>query len=125
MKALKTIKFLAVVAGLSALAGCYYDNEEELYQYYYQQNICDTVDVSFKNDIFPIVQGNCAVSGCHVSSGGNGILLENYAQVKAKVDNGSFHNRVVVKRDMPPNQPLTDCQISQIDSWINQGAPDN
>ena len=125
MKVRKIIKGTLLFAVLSVLGGCYYDNEEELYEYWYQQNTCDTVDVSFQEDIFPIIQGNCATTGCHVAGGSGNGIFENYANVKAKVDNGSFHNRVVVQRDMPPSQPLNDCQIAQIDSWINQGAPDN
>jgi len=106
------------------LSSCYYDNEEELYEYYNQQNTCDTSAVSFATDIMPMIQGNC-VSGCHVA-GGTGVgIFENYAEVKAKVDNGSMNNRVVVVRDMPPANALTDCQILQMQAWILNGAPNN
>lgn len=106
------------------LSSCYYDNEEELYEYYNQQNNCDTTAVSFATDIMPMIQGNC-VSGCHVA-GGTGVgIFENYAEVKAKVDNGSMNNRVVVIRDMPPSSALTPCQIQQMQAWILNGAPNN
>lgn len=107
------------------LPSCYYDNEEELYQYYYQNQVCDTTTVSFSNTIYPIIQAKC--NSCHVVGGnaeGAG-LFENYNQVKAKVDNGSFNQRVIVNRDMPPGGGLTDCQFTQMQVWLNLGAPNN
>ncbi len=113
-----------LLGGMLMLSSCYYDNEEELYEYYNLQNTCDTSVVSFATDIMPMIQGNC-VSGCHVA-GGTGVgIFENYAEVKAKVDNGSMNNRVVVVRDMPPANALTDCQILQMQAWILNGAPNN
>lgn len=122
-------KLLAGLGGLALMAvaftGCYYDNEEELYQYYYQNNNCDTTAVTFADDIMPIIQGNCAVTGCHIASGtGNGIF-ENYQGVKDKVDNGSFFARVIEQRDMPPNSVLSDCQINLLTAWLDAGAPNN
>lgn len=110
---------------LIGLSGCYYDNEEELYQYYYQQNACDTSSISFSGDIFPIIQGNCATVGCHVAGGSAPGIFSNYAGVMDKVNNGSFENRVLIQRDMPPAGALTDCQINLIQAWLNAGAPDN
>lgn len=108
-----------------ALTGCYYDNEEELYQYYYSDNQCDTSNVTFNQDVFPIIQGNCATTGCHEAGGtGNGIF-ENYAGLKAKVDNGSFLTRVIQQRTMPPSAPLNDCQVNMLTAWLNAGAPNN
>ncbi|MBI1288929.1 MAG: hypothetical protein GC178_15280 [Flavobacteriales bacterium] len=107
------------------LSSCYYDNEEQVYEYYNQNNTCDTSAVTFANDIMPMIQGNCVSGGCHMAGGtGNGIF-ENYSEVKAKVDNGSMMQRVVVAQDMPPGGGLTSCQISQMQAWILNGAPNN
>ena len=122
----KNIKgwLLLCVIGVVA-SGCYYDNEEDLYENYYSNNKCDTTDVSFSDFIMPLVDGNCATTGCHVAGGaGNGILM-NYQNVKAKVDNGSFRERVIVQQNMPPNEPLTECQLNKIESWLDAGAPNN
>lgn len=101
--------------------GCYTDKEDLLYG----DDQCDTAMVSYAMDIAPIMQNSCATVGCHVQGGlGNG-LLENYTQVKAKVDDGSFRQRVLVQRDMPPAVPLTDCQLAHIQQWIDDGAPNN
>lgn len=104
------------------ITSCQYDNEEELYP----DVECDTVNVSYAEDIEPIIDNSCATSGCHVDGGtGNG-SFKNYTRVKAKVDNGSMRQRVVVTQDMPPDpESLTACQINKIDAWIDAGAPNN
>lgn len=115
------LHFAAGLLTLLFLFGCYYDNEEELYG----GTSCNVVSVSFSEDIMPLIQTECATSGCHVQGGtGNGIF-DNYQNVKDKVENGSLKDRVLVRRDMPPNEPLSNCQIEYIEEWINQGAPDN
>jgi hypothetical protein len=120
----RILSTVLLLAGLAA-AGCYYDNEEELYQFYYDSNPCDTSAITFSGTVFPIIQGNCTTTGCHVAGGTGPGLMENYAQVKALVDNGKFEDRVLVRRDMPPSAPLTPCQIQHLTLWIDAGAPDN
>jgi len=103
------------------IGGCYYDKEDLLYG----KNTCDTAAVSFSADIKPIIDGSCATIGCHVQ-GGTGIgLLENYRQIKAKIDDGTFENRVITQLDMPPSAPLSDCQIMHIKQWVAEGALNN
>lgn len=119
----KTLSGLLLI-GMLMLSSCYYDNEEELYEYYNQSNVCDTSAVSFSNDIMPMIQGNC-ITGCHMAGGNGNGLFENYAEVKAKVDNNSMMQRVVITQDMPPSGGLTDCQINQMQAWILNGAPNN
>ncbi|WP_027418727.1 hypothetical protein [Crocinitomix catalasitica] len=114
----KTIVFGAIIAVISS---CYKDNEEDLYK----DSECDVTDVSFSEDIMPIINASCATVGCHIAGGsGNGEFI-NYAQVFTKVENGSLMNRVVTLRDMPPSGSLTDCQIEHFEQWINDGALDN
>jgi hypothetical protein len=105
-------------------SGCYYDNEEELYQFY-TLNSCDTTNISFSQTIMPILQGNCSISACHVQGGTGTGLYENYSQVKAVVDNGALENRVLNLQDMPQAAPLPECQQRQIRIWIDGGALDN
>ena len=130
MKVQRIIRRLALaLVGMTFISivfsGCYYDNEQQLYQYYYTNNQCDTSNVTFSQTIFPVIQATCAISGCLVAGGtGNGIY-DNYAGVKEKVDNGSFLARVIQQRNMPPGAPLTDCQINQMRVWLNAGAPNN
>ncbi|MEX0810666.1 MAG: hypothetical protein WD048_00530 [Chitinophagales bacterium] len=116
---------ISIILTAMIYSGCYYDNEEELYEEYYASQTCDTVAVSYDESIRPIIESSCNLSGCHIAGGdGNGIFT-NYAGVKAKVDNGSMMNRVVDVRTMPPNTQLNSCQISLVKAWIDQGALNN
>ncbi len=90
---------------------------------------CNTMNVSFSQDILPIIESNC-FNGCHNGSNPNsGFTLETYNDVKKKVDEGRLVG--AVKRDpgfvpMPFNKaPLSDCDQSLIEAWVNQGAPNN
>lgn len=111
---------LTIFMGL-AFAGCYNDKEDLLYG----TDNCDTAMVSFSEDIMPIINNSCATVGCHVQGGGVPGIFENYNQIKDKVDDGSFGQRVVVQQDMPPAGPLTNCQIEHVQKWIEDGAPNN
>ena len=119
MKRLPQFLLLGIVCAY--FASCKYDNEEDLYP----NSSCDTTDVVYDNEIELIVQAQCATTGCHVSGGSGSGIFENYAGVKAKVDNGSFLNRTVVLRDMPSNGSLSECNIQKITTWIANGAPKN
>jgi hypothetical protein len=33
--------------------------------------------------------------------------------------------QAVISRSMPPDRPLTNCQIEQLKAWIDQGALNN
>ena len=115
------IVFMLPLIGLLLLESCYRDKEDLLYG----TDNCDTTTVSFTADIMPIINNSCATVGCHVQGGSGVGIFENYTQIKSKVDDGSFEQRVVVQQDMPPSGPLSDCQIKHIKKWINDGAPDN
>ena len=101
--------------------GCYYDKEEELYPFAY----CDTSNVTWSGTIEPIVQGRCAIPGCHVTGGDGPGNFTTYAGVKAVADNGKLRQRVVVQGDMPPGGGLSSCQKLQFNDWIQAGAPQN
>ena len=77
--------FIAVAA-----SGCYYDNEEELYPF----DFCDVTNVTYSGTIQPIVQGNCAVPGCHVP-GATSPDLSTYAGLKTVADNGKLRQQTV------------------------------
>lgn len=115
------MKYLFPLFIIATLQACYYDKEDLIYG----NDDCNPVNVSYANDIVPIINSSCATSGCHVQGGGANGIFDNYDPVKAKVDNGSFRQRVVVTQDMPPGTPLSNCQIQYIEAWLNDGAPNN
>lgn len=112
---------ICVLVMCVSLSSCYYDNKEDLYG----DIPCDPVGVSFTKDIQPLIQTECAIYGCHIQGGAGYGVFENYQNIKAKVDNGSLRSRVIVQKDMPPSNPLSECQIAHIEAWINEGALNN
>jgi len=99
---------------------CAYDNMEDLYG----EEMCPPEGTSFSQTIAPIVESNCAISGCHVN-GQQLPTLETYEQisansirVKARTSNGT----------MPPpgsGLSLTLEEIDAIACWVDAGAPNN
>ncbi len=114
MRALLPLSLIALLA-----AGCYYDNEEELYGV-----PCDTSTFSYTATIQPILQANCYASACHGPNGDNGELIT-YTQVQAVVSDGSFRQAVVVEKRMPDGGSLTACELDLIEKWLDAGALNN
>jgi mono/diheme cytochrome c family protein len=94
---------------------------------------CDSVNVTFSNQVFPIIQNSCY--GCHSGSDpSGGISLTNYNEIVAAGsvapgNPGSLLGSITWANGntpMPQNgPPLSDCDIAQIRKWINDGMPDN
>ena len=108
-------------------ASCYYDNEEALYPSVNAP--CDTANVTFSGKIVPLLADNCL--SCHsnatAASAGNGIRLENYADVQSRATaiSGSI-NHSGTYSPMPKNgSKLKSCLITQFDIWVRNGTPNN
>jgi Planctomycete cytochrome C len=86
---------------------------------------CDTVSVmTFTGHVWPIIDLNCKL--CHSgTSPSGGVPLTDYCEVAIQAANGHLAG---VLRDeiyplMPPNGSLPECQIRQVELWI-QGDQD-
>ena len=89
---------------------------------------CDTVNVSFSENVWPIIQGSCF--GCHSgSTPQGGISLEGYDNVVAVANTGRLMGAIRHESGfspMPQNgAQLSDCKITQIQKWIDDGTPNN
>lgn len=119
---------LLLFLGLSfSLSGCYYDDEETLYALI-TPAVCDTTNVTYTNDIIPILQRECYA--CHGSSApGGGYILNTFTGLLVSVNDGSLLGAVAHApgfSQMPKGgNQLPDCEIQFIRTWINQGAPNN
>ncbi len=89
---------------------------------------CATDNMSYLNDIQPILAASCI--GCHSgTSPQGGILLNSHASVVAMAQNGKLLGSV--KQDpgfiaMPPaGNGLSDCSINRLQAWIDQGMLNN
>ena len=85
-----------------------------------------TVPVTYSNTVSSIISTHCTVT-CHTSgkSGWPAAHLTTYSGVKAEVDAGTFYNRVIYQKNMPPSgsSPLSADEIQKLTEWINNGAP--
>jgi mono/diheme cytochrome c family protein len=110
-------------------AGCYYDNEEELYP----NTSCDTTNVTYSADVWPVINDNCV--SCHSGGAPSGnISLENYDNIKnqALISSGQPGSLYGAISHDPGNSPmpksggkLSDCAITKIKKWIDDGALNN
>lgn len=89
---------------------------------------CETTNVSYAQVVVPILKSNCY--RCHDQKTKTaGIVLEGYAELKPFATSGILLG--VIKHDkgfsaMPKDAPkLIDCQINQIQSWVNAGSLNN
>jgi len=119
----KAVYFLLL---LIAVSGCYWENEETLYP---GPEVCDTLPVSFANDIVPILINNCYT--CHSNINAPefafSITFEDYEDVAASTTLivGAI-NRLEGFPQMPKNRDKLDtCLINTIEAWVNQGALEN
>jgi hypothetical protein len=93
-------------------------------------------EVSFQEEILPVLQARCAVQGCHAGPNPQvGLNLETYAGfekgslVGPVFNPGDSNGSKVIQRidggGMPPGAPLDNDQIQLFKDWIDEGAKDN
>jgi len=94
----------------------------------------DTPTVCFQNQVFPLINSNCAISGCHDAS--SEASLSDYNSIIGYVTPGKPNKSKIyelitttspLREFMPPSpqSPLTQDQIDIISIWILQGAINN
>lgn len=96
---------------------------------------CSPDSVYFANDIQPILNSNCTMSGCHdAATHAEGIDLTTYTgvmkEVKAGSSSGSSLYKVINKTNgdrmpPPPMAAMPADQIAKVQKWIDQGAKNN
>lgn len=125
---MKRILSILLIIFSTTIAGCYYDNAEKLYPVI--STSCDLSNVTFSGTLKPIIQASCL--SCHsnstASSSGGGIRLENYADVKSSASGRLMGavNHLSGYVAMPQGGgKLTDCEISQLQKWIDNGMLNN
>lgn len=89
---------------------------------------CDIIDVSWSQEVKPILDNQCV--GCHNSTrSGGGIMLSTIEQVRAAQANNRFFGSIshqIGFSPMPQGQSRLDrCTLDKIKSWIDDGMRDN
>ena len=86
--------------------------------------VCDTLQVSYSNDINPIVRNSCRISGCHVEGFEHGNFYD-FEEIKESALSGRLWLFTAVLRSMPPSSEISSEDLKKIRCWIDDGAPDN
>ena len=96
---------------------------------------CSGEILTYEADVRAIIDQSCAYSGCHL--GGAPGRYNDYAGLRAALDNGEFRERVVTRGanptfGMPPNyapdnrpKDLTPQQLEIITCWLEAGHPES
>lgn len=89
---------------------------------------CDTTNVTFSGQIFPLIQNSCL--GCHSgASPSGGLLLTNHSQIASASISGNLMGSIRHENGyspMPKNgAQLNECTITQFEKWIENGTPNN
>lgn len=126
-----SIIFLIIVFGAT---NCTYKNAQDVYPV--NTAGCNIQNVSFKNDVVPILKANCY--SCHDSANsflGQGFVLQGYANDTLYVHNtnpnANMYNNVADPNTadlyhMPKGLPsISGCEILTIKAWIDQGYKNN
>jgi cytochrome c553 len=117
---MKKFTFLLLMLVFTGFVACKKDNTNvDGFQ-------CDN-EISFASDVAPLINQNCATSGCHNASGAGGYVLTTHAQI-------SNHATIMLNAiqhkpgftAMPIGAPkLSDEQIKAFACWIQQGKLNN
>lgn len=105
---------------------CFYDKLNELHPS--ATDPCDTtLAPAFNTSINLIVRSNCV--SCHSgSSPSGGISLENYGDVVGIANTGKLLGSITGDGSavaMPPDTKIRACEIGKIETWIQNGLPEN
>lgn len=100
--------------------GCKNYNELDLYP------PCDTVNVTYSDNILPIITANCLP--CHsVANQFGGVILAVVDGARIPARNGLLLKAVTHQPGVVPmpkgGSKLSDCDISKISRWISLGEP--
>ncbi len=122
---LSFVMTVITLSGLSmAVSGCKWDSEEALFN----TVTCDTTSISYSKTIKPMLANSCV--GCHNSGfESGGVSLETHKDVRVYAKNGLLMGTVRHEPGfsaMPKGgQKFSDCQIQQLQAWVNKGAPND
>jgi hypothetical protein len=115
---------LSLVFFAVGLTSCYYNSEEELYPEYLD---CNTLNITYQNFVSNLMAQKC--NTCHnsiIQSGG--VNTSEYNSLLIVVNNGRLKGAINHQQGyaaMPQGQgKLPFCELAKLNSWINNGSPE-
>jgi len=110
------------------LTSCEYKTLDDLFEV--DDAKCHDGNVSFMDDVFPILQLRCNENICHGGSFPQGrVFLTSYSGVAAVAEDGRLVGSLLHKPGLVPmplnEDKLDDCSLEKIIFWVEAGFPDN
>ena len=109
------------------LFGCFYDKEGEMHPLGAKSN-CDTVNVTYSNQVMSLMNTYCNGSSCH----SGGVLhydFSTWSDLNSAATGGFLMGTVNHQSGFSPMPSstfkLTPCQIRTLQIWVDAGAPQN
>jgi hypothetical protein len=126
---MKYLAFLTIATFVFASQSCYYDNEEDLYQFFNTSD-CDTTNVTYNNQVVAVLNQSCIV--CHSTEAapdnGGGLDISTFEKTKIYAENGSLYGSIIHDssyESMPPSVgKIPQCDQDIIRIWIREGMPE-
>lgn len=132
MKLTKIIGFYLIVNTilLIGISSCTKNSETLQAEIPLSDSTC-MANVTYSQNIKPIINTTCAISGCHVSNGFKD--FSTYTALKDELDTKGtayFLSRIKSGGGMPPSyttgpKSISDCDYNKIEAWLNQNYPNN
>ena len=126
MKKIRIPFILSMALIFILFASCEKNNEADLYG----SEPCDTTDLTWVNGISEIFSVYCVY--CHnVNLNYKGVRHDNFEEEMKVIRKGDDRLRAVINHEpgykrMPYEGPkLSDCNIQKIETWLNNGTPEN
>jgi len=115
---------LMIFLSIAAILSCVSNNEEDLYGI----KPCDLTNIAWTSKISDIMQKNCVV--CHGPDlAFSGIRTDTYGAILIIVEDGRLRgvvNHLAGYLKMPKDRDkLPECELNQINIWLDNGAPEN
>ena len=91
---------------------------------------CETSNLTYTNDIAPIINASCGSAACHGSDTMTSFPMGNYEEASFAVTFGRIvgainHEEGFLPMPYPEGAAKLDqCNIDKITAWINDGAPE-
>lgn len=80
-------------------------------------------EVSYENDLLPIIKASCSNTYCH---GSTTTSFENYGDIKVVVENGKLYEQVIELKSMPKDNDDFPTEYRDLFAcWIEAGGPNN
>lgn len=91
---------------------------------------CDTTDITYTSGASSIIDGSCALAGCHGEGTSSTFPMSNFEETSAAAGFGRIigainHTDGFLPMPYPAgSDKLSDCDIDKLTAWINDGAPE-